>query len=119
MLGTILQLSAAFLFGYQIAIRNKDGIKKSTSVQGRVFTKDGKEVATPKTVEAYYDTNMYRIGFIYLIFGYLIPLTEFKIGDNIESSAKIFLVVFIAITLVIIGHQLSKIIASYQIKYYS
>lgn len=115
MIGTILQLSAAFLFGYQIAFRNKKGIKESTN--SKVFA-GGKPVATVSTFKEYYDTSMYRIGFIYLIIGYLIPLTDIKIGDNLNTLPKIFLVIFLAVILVILGHNLSEIIAKNREKHH-
>ena len=116
--GTIFQLSAAFLFGYQIAFRNKKAIRESTTVILRTFS-NGREAPTKKTKSAYLETNIYLIGIIYLIIGYIIPLTNFEYElVGISDFAKIFIVIFMAAILVIVGDAVGKFITNINLKRY-
>jgi uncharacterized membrane protein (DUF441 family) len=97
---TSLQLAGALLLGYMIAFRRKKNIIISSSIS--VMLKGEKpRIAEDKWVE----THGYRIGFSYIIIGYILPVIETEL--NISSSAKIFLIFFITSHLTIIGALVS------------
>lgn len=103
MFATSFQLAGALLFGYMIAFRKKKQIIISSSTS--VFVKGIKpRIAEDKWIE----TFGYRIGFLYIAIGYLLPLIEKEF--DITLIEGIFIIFLIVSILIIAGIGFSNIL---------
>jgi len=107
MFATSCQLAGTVLLGYMIAFRKREKIIGDSSIQVWV-SHEKPMLAKDKWIETY----GYRIGFFYIIVGYLLTVIEKEI--KIPVSGEIFLICFVAIVLSIIGIGISEGLGSWR-----
>lgn len=104
MLASILQMTGAILLGYFIAFRSKKEIKKSV---GTVLQVAGQKVT--KSLSAYIDTYAYRIGFGFIVLGYLIQIVEYEV--EFFTTLEYYWKLIISMSLTLNLTLLSKFVA--------
>lgn len=112
MIGTILQLSGTLMLGYEIALRSRKQSVLDADIDGGTFDKPTRENATNyASYHELYKTYAYRIGFFFIISGYIFPLFLDQYFDYLSVNDHAFLIVFISIAILIISVNICKIFA--------
>lgn len=112
MLATIFQLAGALILGYEFARRNKEESRTARDINGGTFdTNEKPDFGEGDGFDGLYETYTYRIGFLFLIIGYVFPLIPIKLGENLAVFPKLFLAFSGVIVLMIFGIQVSKLTA--------
>jgi len=108
MVATILQLAGSILLVLYISSRSDVSIKKSTNSKINVAGEKDEKI-----LDLIYETQIGRVGILFLIFGYLVQIINLKnlVFDESNLVYRISFTLIITPALVYIGRLIAKKIA--------
>jgi hypothetical protein len=103
--GPILQMAGAILLGYLIAFRGKSEVRR----QARVIIPVGGE-KLEQELGLFIETRAYRVGFIYIISGYLLQMLEIDSSYllSLDRFSKLMTIIAFSFILFFIGKFVSE-----------